>query len=189
LQIYSDLLEIFPYNAHPLILVSDPDELLTDEAVLSALTERGFTIIQETDPILLRYRVEQVKPFQLSTPVIVITDGALESLPYDLWQQGQRVTLALHTFFPNLSYPILRALTPRQRTRLSQVTPPRETLGERRTIEFLLQHVFGFRSSLLQQPAYFILWLGEYHQTLAPLPAPILEYALEQLHKISAYQA
>jgi hypothetical protein len=95
----------------------------------------------------------------------------------------------LHTFFPNLSYPILRALTPLQRARLGQVTLPRETLGERRTIEFLLEHVFGFQSTLLQQPAYFVLWLGDYHQTLAPFPAPILEYALEQLHKIPAYQA
>ena len=145
------LLNLFPPQTHPLILVSDPDGLLTDESVLSALIERGFTIIQETDPILLRYRVEQVKPFQASNPIIVITDGALESLPYDLWQQGQRVMLALHTFFPNLSYPILRTLTPIQRAHLSQVTPPCETLGERRTIEFLLEHVFGLQSNMLQQ--------------------------------------
>ncbi len=170
MQAHLDLLDLFPQKAHSLILVSNPDGLLSDEVVLSALIERGFTIIQETDPILLRYRVEQVKPLQPSAPVIVITEGALESLPYDLWQQGQRVTLALHTFFPNLSYPILRALTPLQRARLGQVTPPRETLGERRTIKFLLEHVFGFQSSLIQQPAYFILWLGDYHQTLAPPP-------------------
>ena len=185
----NNLLELFPPNTHPLILASDPDALLSDESVLSVLTERGFTIIQESDPVLLRYRVEQVKPFQSSTPVIIITDGVLEALPYDLWQQGQHVSLALHAFFPNLSYPILRALTPLQRARMSQVRLTRETLGERRTIDFLLVHAFGLQSNLLQQPAYFILWLDEYHQTLAPLPAPILEYVLEQLHKIPEYNA
>lgn len=183
------LLDLLPPNTHPLILISDPDRLLTDESVLSSLSERGFTIIHETDPVLLRYRVEQVKPFQTSNPVIIITEGALEALPYDLWGQAQHVTLALHTFFPNLSYPILRALTPLQLARLGQITPPRETLGERRTIEFLLEHVFGLQPNLLQQPAYFILWLDEYHQTLAPFPAPILDYVLNQLSRIPEYKA
>jgi len=182
------LLDLFPADTHPLITVSDPDGLLMDEAVLSELAERGFTIIQEADPILLRYRVEQTKPFQAANQVLIITDGALEELPYDLWQQSHRVTLALHTFFPNLSYPILRALSPAQYSCLSQVTPPREALGERRTIEFLLKHVFHFQHSLLQQPAYFVLWLDEYHQSLAPMPAPILEYVLEQLRGISNYK-
>lgn len=182
------LLNLFPPHTHPLILASDPDGLLTDESILSALTERGFTIIQETDPILLRYRVEQIKPFQTSNPVIIITNGALEALPYDLWQPGQHITLALHTFFPNLSYPILRALTPIQRARLSQITPPRETLGERRTIEFLLEQVFGLQPNLLQQPAYFILWLDKYHQTIAPFPAPILDHVFETLSHIPEYK-
>jgi hypothetical protein len=183
-----NLLTLFLPYTYSLILASDPDGLLVDEELLSTLTERGFTIIQETDPILLRFRVEQARPFRASDPVIIITAGALEALPYDLWQQGQPVTLALHTFFPNLSYPILRTLTPLQRARLGQVKPPREPLGERRTVEFLLANVFGLQSNLLPQPAWFILWLDEYHQTLAPLPAPLLEHVLAQLHAIPAYQ-
>ena len=182
------LLALFSSHVHPLILVSDPDGLLKDEAILSALTERGFTIIQETDPVLLRYRVEQAKPFQTSSSVIIITDGMLEALPYDLWQQGQRVTLALHTFFPNLSYPVLRVLTPIQRCHLSQVAPPRESFGERRTIEFLLEHVFSLEPNLLQQPS-FIIWLDEYHQSFAPFPAPLLEHVLDQLRHIPEYEA
>jgi hypothetical protein len=186
---FDSLLNIFPANVHPLILVSDPDGLLTDESVLSALSERGFTIIQERDPVLLRYRVEQVKPFDSTHPVLIITFGALEALPYDLWQQGEHITLALHTFFPNLSYPILRTLTSLQRARLNTVKLPREPFSERRTVEFLLANVFGFQSNLLQQPAHFILWLDEYHQTLAPLPAPLLNHLLEQVRAIPAYQA
>jgi len=152
------------------------------------LAERGFTLIQEREPILLRYRVEQVKPFDSSRPVLILTDGALEDLSYDLWQQGQHVTLALHHFFPNLSYPILRSLTSLQRARLDQVKPPRETLGERRTIEFLLENVFGFQPSLLHQPAWFILWLDEFHRSLTPLPPSLLAHVLEQLRPLPAYQ-
>jgi hypothetical protein len=183
------LLERFPANTHPLVLVGDPDGLLTDEAALSALTQRGFQIIQENDPILLRQRIEQVKPFAASNPVLVITDGILEALPYDLWQQGQHIKLALHEFFPDLAYPVVRTLTAAQRARLSQVKAPREPLGERRTIEFLLEHVFSLKPELLRQPAYFILWLDDYHQSLAPLPQPILDYVLDQLRDAPEYKA
>lgn len=184
----SYLIELFPLNTHLLTLVSDPDGLLSDESILAALTERGFNLIRETDPVFIRYRFEQAKPFRLSKPLIVVIDGALENLPYDFWQQSHHVVLALHTFFPNLSYPILRTLTLVQRARLSAITQPRETLGEFRTIEFLLENVFNLKANLLQQPAHFILWLDNYHRSLAPLPSPILEHILAQLHNISEYK-
>lgn len=182
------LLAIFPVNTHPLILVSDPDGLLADESTLTVLSERGFCIIQETDPVVLRHRVEQAKPFSPSQPVLIITEGTLEALPYDLWQQGQRISLALHSFFPNLAYPILRTLSPIQRAQLHQASQPRERLGELGTIEFLLEHVFELRLTALRQPAYFILWLDEHHQRLAPLPPALAQFVLEQLGNIPIYK-
>jgi hypothetical protein len=182
------LLDLFPGNTHPLVLVSDPDGLLADEIVLSALSKRGFQIIQENDPILLRYRVEQIKRFDSSNPVLIITDGALKDLPYDLWQQGQYVELALHEFFPNLSYPILCTLSALQLASLGQIEQPVERVGERRTVQFLLEHLFKFTSNVIQQPAYFVLWLDEFHQSLAPLPLPILESVLDQLNQSGKYQ-
>lgn len=181
------LLPLFPPRSHPLILAYDPDGLLADESLLSALVERGFTIIQETDPILLRHRIEQVKPFSLGNPIILITPDELNSLPYDLWQQGHPVTLALHTYFPNLAYPIIQTLTPVQRACLSKVTQPKERLGERGTIDFLLQKVFDIQSALLDQPASFILWLDDYHQKLAPLPSPLANALLASLRSIPVY--
>lgn len=183
------LLALFPQNTHPLVLVSDPDGLLSDEAILAKLAERGFQIIQEAEPVLLRYRVEQVKPYNVERPVLIVTDGALEDLPFDLWQQGQHVKIALHEFFPNLAYPILRALTSIQRVRLIQIPQPKERLGEQRTIHFLLENVFAFNTNLIQQPAYFVLWLDEFHQSNAPFPQVILEHVLEQLYKSSEYKA
>lgn len=188
MQTNSYLLELFPLNTHLLTLVSDPDGLLSDESILASLTERGFNLIRETDPVFMRYRFEQAKPFRLSKPLIVITDDILENLPYDFWQQSHHVALALHTFFPNLSYPVLRTLTPIQRARLSTITQPREALGEFRTIEFLLENIFNLNAYLLQQPAYFILWLDNFHRSLAPLPSPILEHVLAQLDNIGEYK-
>lgn len=183
----SKLLERFPPNTHPLTLVSDPDGLLADETALSALAQRGFQIVQESDPILFRYRIEGLKPFDASNPVLVVTDGKLEDLPYDLWQQGQHIHLALHEFFPNLAYPVVRSLTSMQRARLGQIEQPRVRLGEQRTIQFLLEQVFKFDSKLVQQPAHFVLWLDEFHASLAPFPPLILESVLEQFRHSEKY--
>jgi len=182
------LFNLFPPNTHPLILVSDPDGLLADESTLAGLIQRGFTIIKETDPVVLRHRVGQVKPFSPSQPVLILTEGALEALPYDLWQQGQHVSLALHTFFPNLAYPILRTLSPIQHAQLNQVSQPKERLGERGTLEFLLENVFGLQVISLSQPAYFVLWLDEHHGHLAPLPQPLAQFVLEHLRNIPTYK-
>lgn len=188
MPILSDLLDLFPDTTHPVFLVSDPDNLLNDEAVLSLLLQRGFQIVQESDSILFRYRIEQLKPFDLSNPVLVITADMLENLPYDLWQQGQQVQLALHEFFPNLAYPVIRTLTSAQRARLAQLVGPKERLGEQKTIQFVLEHVFHFTSRLLDQPAHFVLWLDEFHTSLAPLPPLLLESVLEHFRHSENYQ-
>ncbi|MGD2158403.1 MAG: hypothetical protein PVG32_16110, partial [Anaerolineales bacterium] len=78
-----DILNHFPPDTHPITLVSDPDGLLTDDTLLAALAERGFTILNESDPIRLRYHFTRS-----NLPLILVTDGPFNRLPYDIWQQG-----------------------------------------------------------------------------------------------------
>jgi len=177
----------FPIHTHPLTLVSDPDGVLADEAVLTTLTERGFTLVNEPDPIRLRQRVEQVRPFSTDRPLIVVTAGSLNELPYDLWQPGHHVTLALHTFFPNLAYPVVRVLTPAQRWQLSQTPPPLRRLGQRGTVAFLLRHVFAADLDALREPAQFVAWLDQYHQQADPMPTVLADSLLAHLRKVTAY--
>jgi hypothetical protein len=177
----------FPLHTYPLTLVSDPDGVLADEAVLTALAERGFTLVNEPDPIHLRQRVEQARPFSIDRPLIVVTNAPLNELPYDLWQQGHHVTLALHTFFPNLAYPVVRSLTPAQRWRLSQTPPPTKRLGQQGTVAFLLRHVFAVDLDMLRQPAQFIAWLDQYHQQANSMPSMLAKSLLVHLRKVTAY--
>lgn len=53
-----EFVNLFPAHKHPLILVSDPDGLLTDVSTLAALDERGFILVIESDPVLLRNHIE-----------------------------------------------------------------------------------------------------------------------------------
>src|SRR5712691_8817049 len=96
------ILELFPPHTHTLTLVSDPDELLADAEGIATLRERGFQLLQGEDPIRLRLAVHQVRPFTAEWPVVVVTTSTLDSLPYDLWQQGRHITLSLDTCWPGL---------------------------------------------------------------------------------------
>lgn len=181
------VLGYFPAHTHPLTLVSDPDDVLADEEVLIALSDRGFTLIDEPDPVVLRHRVEQARPWSADRPLIVVTDGPLNALPYDLWQQGHRVTLALHTFFPRLAYPVVRALTSSQRWRLSQAPSPPRRLSRRRTIAFILGHVFNADLDALRRPARLIAWLDQTHRQPDPIPRLLIDHLLQHLRNVPAY--
>ena len=183
----SQILQHFPAHTHALTLVRDPDGVLGDEALLAELSARGFTLVQEDDPVALRYRVEQARPWNTGRPLIVVTPGALEALPYDLWQPGQRVELALHTFFPNLAYPVLKTLLPDQRARLAQAPSPVQRLGRQATVTYLLYHVFDADLARLRQPAALVAWMDLYHQQASPLPALLQEALLAALEKVERY--
>src|SRR6476646_2355744 len=86
------VLGYFPTHTHPLTLAYDPDSVLSDDNVRSALEERGFRLISESNPVKLRYQVQHAQPFTAEKPVVVVTAEPLNTLPYDLWQQGLHVS-------------------------------------------------------------------------------------------------
>jgi len=183
-----DLLNFFPAHTHPLTLVSDPDRLLAGEEVMQSLTERGFRLIEENDPVILRYRVEEARPFTPENPLIIVTPEALEDLPFDLYQQAYRLELSLHQFFPQLAYPILQLLAPDQIEILGSCQLPLETLSRQKTIEFILREVFAADPTRLGQPDALIAWLAEYHQRNSPLAAPLREALVARLKQFPIYQ-
>ena len=146
-------------------------------------------VVQETDPVFLRYRIEQLRPFQLENPVLLITAEPLENLPYDLWESGQRIHISVHDFFPNLAYPVVRTLLPDQLERLGQCQQPAEVLGRQKTIEFLLRQVFDADPRDLRQPHHLIAWLARYHQNRSPMPAILMNGLIERLRRQPNYRS
>ncbi|MGZ3644116.1 MAG: BREX-3 system phosphatase PglZ [Ktedonobacteraceae bacterium] len=183
------ILELFPPHTHPLTLVSDPDELLADEEVIAALKKRGFQILQGEDPIRLRLAVRQMKSFTVEWPVVVVTTGELNSLPYDLWQQGRHITLSLSTCWPGLEVGVLHTLTPRQRKLLGDDINRSMTtqLTARETKELVLQRVFGFNSEQISTPATLVRWLAEYHAGKERLPTELSEHVLARLRTSACF--
>ncbi len=185
----SNILSLFPAHTHSLTLASDPDGLLAGEAVMLELGQRGFQVIQENDPVILRQRVEQARPFSPQQPLLLITNGPLEDLPYDLYQQAYRLTLSLHNYFPNLAYPVLQSLSPEQLEKLIFCPPVPEVLSRQKTIDYLLREVFNADPLTLSQPHALIAWLNDYHQRQSPLPLPLRQALLERLKRYPVYHA
>ena len=180
------ILRHFPSQVYPLTLVHDPDQILIDEAILATLMERGFRVMQaDADTVLLQVALASITPpFTINDPLIIVTANPLNQLPYSLWQQGQLVTVALHTFFPTLSYPVLQTLSVNQRWGLGQLTSPVNSLGRQATIAFLLSHLFAVIWEELATPAGVISWLNQYHQQ-EPMPALLAEQWLTEVKAIN----
>lgn len=179
---------LFPSHTHPLTLVSDPDRLLAGEALMAELTRRGFQVIQEDDPVLMRHRMEEARPFTADHPIILTTTGPLEEIPYDLYQDAYRIRLSLHQYFPNLAYPVLQTLSPDQIEILESRPQPVQPLSRQKTINYLLQEVFNADPVSLSQPYALIAWLNEYHHRQSPLPELLRTSLVNLLKEFSEYR-
>lgn len=182
------ILSLFPSHTHSLILVSDPDRLLAGEALIAELTRRGFLLIQEDDPVLLRHRMEEARPFTLDHPIILTTTGALEDLPYDLYQCAHRIKLSLHQYFPNLAYPVLQTLHPDHIEKLETRPQPVQPLSRQKSIEFLLREIFNADLFAMRQPHALIAWLNDYHHQFSFLPDLLRNSLVDRLKGYSDYQ-
>ena len=174
----------FPSDTHALTLVSDPDDLLVDESVMTALRARGFRLIRDPDPCALRLAYAQARPITVEHPLIVATGGPLDALPYDLWQRGHHVELALHRLLPTLDYPTVRQLTLQQRRRLAAAfdqNPAPQPLSTGATIRYVLLHVFGCDLAQIHQPVQLLRWLADLYGSGDGLPALFAKTVADEL--------
>lgn len=173
----------------PLVLISDPDDILLDETLLGRLTDQGYGIVRESDPVALRYEVQQARAHG-EQRVAVITRHVLERLPYDLWQQGQHVTLALHDLFPRLDYYLVKQLRGSARERLAEAyraRPPAQLLSPVETQDYLLAEVFDAAPERLDRPAALLLWLDAFHKAGQPMGLDLIERLMTHLRANPAF--
>jgi hypothetical protein len=186
---FAALLELFPAHTHALTLVSDPDGLLDE--LRAVLMQRGFQYIPGEDPIRLRLELRQREPPTSERPIIVVIRGELNSLPYDLWQQGRRVNVNLATCWPGLAGTVLRMLTPGQRRLLGKSISRGESgpLSVRETQDVVLRQLVGFVPEQMTTHAALVCWLAAYHAGTERLPDALLGYIREQLRGKAAFDS
>ncbi|MDX2029967.1 MAG: BREX-3 system phosphatase PglZ [Blastocatellia bacterium] len=181
-----------------LTLVADPDGLLTEEGMLSAIRERGFDLIQFDDSISFRFAYESQYRSQwdkgLKTDLVVLLRSAeqqLGALPFDLLKAGRQLTFALHQLFPKLNYPVISGL---DRIYLDSIHDAYQRhdggqLTERETREFVLMHCFGIAPKLIKTPIELLKILLSLHSRNVRLPDSLCEYLLESLSRDDGFNA
>jgi len=190
------ILKNFQPKISRLTLVADPDGLLTEEGMLTAIKDRGFDLIPFDDPIAFRYAYESQyrKKWDTgqSTDLVVVLRSAgpqLEKLPFDLLKAGRQIPLALHQFFPKLNYKVIAGL---DREYLDAVDDAYQQhdgnqLSERETKEFVLMHCFGMVPKLIKTPVQLLKELLSLHSRKVRLPEFLEVHLLESLTKEIAF--
>lgn len=184
------ILSEFDGNAVPLTLVVDPDGLVTEEGVLETLQARGFEVISYEDPVAFRFAYESKHRERLDrgdlTGLVVVRQAPGASLcdfPYDLLQQGRRLSFSLAELFPNLSYPVVSALDRSELDILyaAQQRYNPETLGDTATKDFILRHVFGVVAELVREPEELLCLLLRRHYQGRRVPKTLDERFIQVL--------
>ena len=190
------ILKNFQPKISRLTLVADPDGLLTEEGMLSAIRERGFDLIPFDDSIAFRFAYEsQYRSLWDQGPetdLVVVLRSAeqqLDKLPFDLLKAGRQLTFALHQLFPKLNYPVIAGL---DRSYLDAVDEAYQQhdgdqLTERETKEFVLMHCFSIVPKLIKTPVDLLKMLLSLHARKVRLPDFLIEYLLESLTKDSTF--
>jgi hypothetical protein len=190
------ILKNFQPKISRLTLVADPDGLLTEEGMLSAIRDRGFDLIPFDDSIAFRFAYEsQYRSLWdkgQNTDLVVILRSAeqqLSKLPFDLLKAGRQLTFALHHLFPKLNYPVIAGL---DRIYLDAVDESYQRhdgdqLTERETKDFVLMHCFSIVPKLIKTPVELLKVLLSLHSRKVHLPHFLNEYLLESLTKDATF--
>jgi hypothetical protein len=191
------ILKHFEPKVSRLTLVADPDGLLTEEGMLSAIRDRGFDLISFDDPIAFRFAYESQYrgPWDegRDTDLVVVLRSAephLNKLPFDLLEAGRPLTFALHRLFPKLNYPVIAGL---DRAYLDAVDGAYQehdgdSLTERETKDFVLTRCFSIVPKLIKKPVDLMKVLLSLHSRKVRLPDFLVEYLLESLTKDAAFE-
>lgn len=179
---YDKILKEFIPGIAPLTLTADPDGLLLEENLLHRIREKGFELITYADPVEFRFEYEskyrECWDRGESLNLMVVFHGPandLDSLPYDLLQNGRKLSFSLGDLFPKLSCPVVAALDRRYLDTLykaQQFYDPGEP-GEEGTKEFILRHVFEVAPELIKEPKDLLRILLRIHYRGERIPVVI----------------
>jgi hypothetical protein len=170
-----------------MLVVIDPDNLLTDESLLAEIQNSSYDILQLEDEITFRNRFERRYRSRWDTGeqrhvvVIVHTTESTRHIPYDLLQKGKRIEVSVSALFSQLN-----ALTLRQLDRAyfndlysahtSLLESGQKLHGERATLEFILRTAFGLDPALPPNPTCLVELLIQKHYLARALPTALEDY-------------
>ena len=183
------ILGYFTADIARLWVVCDPDAVLLDETLLSALRARGFEVLPYEDPFAFRaeyeerYRAPWDRGEPGPTPALVVhlRDAEVNALPWDLVHQARTVRLSLAELFPRLASRVVRQVEPAQLAQLYQAhqTELQSFRGELESQDFILDHVYQLAPRAIRTPVDFWREALRLHYAERALPPLFAQYAAD----------
>jgi hypothetical protein len=152
------ILNQFIPNVSRLSLVSDPNNLLTEEKMSMELRKKGFDILEFNNAVDFRYSYESqyrsIWDKGAKTELVVILHSQrpdLNDLPYDLFAAGRKFYFSITDIFPNFSPPILDILDKNELDTLysHKESFPKERIGDLRTMDFIFEYVYKINFDII----------------------------------------
>jgi hypothetical protein len=177
------ILKQFVPQISKLSLVSDPDNLLTEEKMSLALRKQGFDILEFNNAIEFRYAYESryrvLWDAGSATELVVILHTKeidLGNLPYDLLEAGKKFYFNIDDLFPVFSPHALGVFDRNLLDFLFSFRDlfPTEKMGDKASIDFLLRYVYKIDSEAINNELDLIKALMYVHY--APLRIPQLYF-------------
>lgn len=154
-------------------IADDPDCLLAEENLQKALLDQGFNIYFYEDPIELRYFLEEKVSSGGSCVISVDTNTyELNSLPFDILSQSNKVAVSLGDCFPDLSYSVLKSLAAEELNALDAALDEYKPgqLNDNASSDFVLRHVFKLATEVIQTSSDLLKSLLGLHYRDIDLP-------------------
>lgn len=173
------ILKQFIPQVSKLSLVSDPDNLLTEEKMSLALRKRGFDILEFNNAIEFRYAYESqyraVWDRGNATELVVILHTQeidLNNLPYDLIEAGKQFYFSIDDLFPVFSPHVLAVFDKDLLDALYSLSGhfPAERMGDKSSIDFILRYVYKIDPETINNEHDFIKTLIHIHYDFPYMP-------------------
>lgn len=184
---HQKILEELDPRLASIFIADDPDALLAEESLQSAILARGFEIFIYEDSISLRYFIEsQVKAKNHPCVIGIDTNQFdINALPFDILRDSKRVSLSLSDCFPQLSSIVLRSLQPEELNTLDEALEEYYpgSLTQNASSDFVLRHVFKLAPEILQSASDLLRVLLQLHFRDVELPDILQDRLISLLQK------
>ena len=182
------ILGSFTADLSRLWIACDPDGVLLDERLLSALRARGFEVMGYDDPFRFRAEYEERyrtawdanEPAPSAALIVHLRHDSANDLPWDIVRNARpEVRLNLAELFPKLAYGAVRQVEPEWLDLLFEAHQAelQSARGESESKDFILEHVYQFTPRSIRTSVDFWRETLRLHFAGRALPKPFAEHA------------
>lgn len=192
------VLKEFPADLARFWIVADPDDVLLDERLLSALRERGFSVLPFEDSVAFRAEYEERyraawdrgEPGPSPALILHLCGTEVSGIPWDYRRQARLASLSLSHLFPKLSSSVVRQLDGEMLPLLyeAQEKHAHHPLGEAATKDFVLTHIFRMSPHFITRHEDLWRELLRLHYREWTLPPVLAQYVGQIVGDNEAFQ-